>query len=58
MALETKDYLNFNIIDEDGNCINTIQGVQNIIPALPGDKITECGTLLKRVDHPPIVGII
>lgn len=58
MALETKDYINFNIINEDGICINTIKGVQNIIPALPGDKITECGTLLKRVDHPPIVGII
>lgn len=58
MSLETKDYINFKIIDEHGNCINTIQGVQNIIPALPGDKVTESGTLLKRIDHPPIVGIL
>jgi exoribonuclease R len=58
MSLETKDYLHFNIINEEGDCIKTIEGVQSIIPALPGDKVMECGTFLKRVDHPPIVGIL
>lgn len=58
MSLETKDYLHFNIINEEGDCVKTIEGVQSIIPALPGDKVMECGTFLKRVDHPPIVGIL
>lgn len=58
MSLETKDYLHFNIINDEGECIKTIEGVQSIIPALPGDKVMECGTFLKRIDHPPIVGIL
>lgn len=58
MTLETKDYLHFNIINEEGDCIKMIEGVQDIIPSLPGDKVMECGTFLKRVDHPPIVGIL
>lgn len=58
MSLETKDYLHFNIINDDGECINTIEGVQSVIPGLPGDKVMECGTFLKRGEHPPIVGIL
>jgi exoribonuclease R len=58
MSLETKDYLHFNIINDDGECIKTIEGVETIIPGLPGDKVMECGTFLKRTDHPPIVGIL
>ena len=58
MSLETKDYLNFNIINDDGDCVKTIEGVQSIIPAFPGDKVMECGTLIKRTEHPPIVGIL
>ena len=58
MTLETKDYLNFHIINEDGDCIKTIEGVQSIIPALPGDKVMECGTFLRRTEHPHIVGIL
>lgn len=58
MSLETKDYLHFNIINDNGECVKTIEGVQSIIPGLPGDKVIECGTFLKRVDHPPIVGIL
>jgi len=58
MSLETKDYLHFNIINDDGECVKTIEGVQSIIPALPGDKVMECGTFLKRAEHPHIVGIL
>lgn len=58
MLLETKDYRTFNIINDEGECINTIEGVEKIIPALPGDKVLECGTFIKRVDHPAIVGIL
>jgi exoribonuclease R len=58
MSLETKDYLHFNIINEEGECVKEIEGVQSIIPALPGDKVMECGTFLKRSEHPPIVGIL
>ena len=58
MSLETKDYLHFNIINDDGECIKTIEGVESIIPGLPGDKVMECGTFLKRTEHPPIVGIL
>jgi len=58
MTLETKDYLRFNIINDDGECIKTIEGVHQIIPALPGDTIMESGTLIKRAEYPPIVGIL
>ena len=58
MTLETKDYLRFNIINDDGECIKTIEGVHQIIPALPGDTIMESGTLIKRTEYPPIVGIL
>lgn len=58
MSLETKDYLHFNIINDDGECVKTIEGVQSVVPGLPGDKMIECGTFLKRIDHPPIVGIL
>lgn len=58
MSLETKDYLHFNIINDEGECIKTIEGVQNIVPGLPGDKVMDCGTFVKRVEHPQIVGIL
>jgi len=58
MSLETKDYLNFNIINDEGECINTIKGIETIVPALPGDKVSDTGTLIKRIDHPTIVGIL
>ena len=58
MSLETKDYLRFNIINDEGECIRTIEGVQSIVPGLPGDKVMECGTFLKRSEHPHIVGIL
>jgi exoribonuclease R len=57
-TLETKDYLTFSIISEEGECINTIEGVEHIVPALPGDKVSETGELLKRTEHPSIVGIL
>jgi len=58
MTLETKDYLNFNIINDEGECIKMIQGVEKIVPALPGDKVSQDGELLKRISHPPIIGIL
>lgn len=58
MTLETKDYLNFNIFNDEGDCIKMIQGVEKIVPALPGDKVNEEGDLLKRTSHPPLVGIL
>lgn len=57
-TLDTKDYLTFSIINEEGECINTIEGVESIVPALPGDKVSEIGELLKRTEHPAIVGIL
>jgi exoribonuclease R len=58
MTLETKDYLNFNIINDEGKCIKMIHGVEKIVPALPGDKVSEDGELLKRISHPFIIGIL
>ena len=58
MTLETKNYLQFNIINEEGECVNTIEGVHSIIPGLPGDKVMTCGTFLERSEHPPIVGVL
>lgn len=58
MTLETKDYLNFNIINDEGECIKMIRGVEKVVPALPGDKVSEDGELLKRISHPPLVGIL
>jgi exoribonuclease R len=58
MTLETKDYLNFNIINDEGECIKMIHGVEKIVPALPGDRVSEDGELLKRISHPFIIGIL
>ena len=58
MSLETKDYLHFNIINDEGDCVKTIEGVQSIVPGLVGDKVMECGTFLKRSEHPHIVGLL
>ena len=58
MILDTKNYITFNIINDEGDCIKTIEGVEQVVPALPGDKVSESGELIKRTDHPPLVGIL
>jgi exoribonuclease R len=58
MFLETKDYLHFHILDDEGNLIKEVVGVDAIKPALPGDTVDESGKLLERAAHPPLVGIL
>jgi exoribonuclease R len=58
MRLYTKDYLNFKVIDDQGNCVKEIVGVEGVNRALPGDEVTENGSLKKRARHPPIVGVL
>jgi len=58
MRLYTKDYLNFKVIDDQGHCIKEIFGVETLNKALPGDEVTEDGSLKKRIRHPPIVGVL
>jgi len=58
MRLYTKDYLNFKVIDDAGNCITEFQGVQRAQKALPGDEVNKDGSFKKRVKHPPIVGVL
>ena len=59
--LATKDYKQFTIVSEAGELIASFEGAIHAGKALPGDFVVpeENGcTLGKRVDHPPLVGII
>ena len=58
MKLHTKDYVNFKILDELGNCIKQVEGVEYINRVLPGDEVALDGTLVKRANHPLLVGIV
>jgi len=58
MKLYTKDYIKFKFLDENGISIKEIIGVEHVKRALPGDEVDEDGTLIKRVEQPPIVGIV
>ena len=58
MRLYTKDYLNFKVINDEGNCVKEVVGVEGVNRALPGDEVAEDGSLKKRARHPPIVGVL
>lgn len=58
MRLETKDYLNFKVIDDNGTITKELVGVELIKPALPGDSVSESGNFLSHTTHPPLVGIL
>lgn len=58
MKLYTKDYIQFKLLDTDGISVKEYEGVEHIQKALPGDEVNLDGTLLKRMNHPLIVGII
>ena len=58
MKLYTKDYLNFKVIDDTGDCITEFKGVERAQKALPGDEVNKDGSLKKRAKHPPIVGVL
>jgi len=57
MKLHTKDYVKFKLL-EDGKCLKEYEGVEHIQKALPGDEVDIHGALLKRREHPLIIGII
>jgi exoribonuclease R len=57
MKLETKDYVRFKLVD-NGICIKEFEGVENACKALPGDEVSVDGNLIKRTDHPPLIGVI
>ena len=57
MKLYTKDYQRFKILDE-GTCLKEFEGVEHASKALPGDEVSIDGALIKRVDHPTLVGVI
>ena len=58
MKLHTKDYLNFQILDDAGVCIREFHGIKSIKGVLPGDEVSEEGMLIKRATHPSIVGVL
>jgi exoribonuclease R len=58
MKLYTKDYVKFKILDDLGEPIKEIEGIEHVNRCLPGDEINIDGTLLKRANHPMLVGII
>lgn len=57
MKLYTKDYVRFKII-EGGICVKEFDGVENAYKSLPGDDVSIDGKLIKRIDHPPLVGVV
>jgi exoribonuclease R len=57
MKLYTKDYLRFKILD-NGICVKEFEGVELASKALPGDEVSIDGSLIKRTEHPPLVGVI
>ena len=58
MKLYTKDYIKFKLLDETGLSVKEFIGVEHAKHALPGDEVDEDCTLIKRAEHPPIVGIL
>jgi exoribonuclease R len=59
--LQTKNYKDFVIVDENDNIIKEFSGARLANKALPGDKveITETGCkLIERVEHPMLAGVI
>lgn len=58
MRLYTKDYIKFTFLDDNGQPVKEVEGVENINKCLPGDEITIDGSLVKRIDHPILVGIL
>jgi exoribonuclease R len=58
MKLQTKDYVKFKIINDIGECVKEVEGVEHINRCLPGDEIDIDGNLVKRANHPILVGII
>lgn len=57
MKLYTKDYVRFKILD-NGTCVKEFEGVEHAFKGLPGDDVSIDGSLIKRTDHPPLVGVI
>jgi exoribonuclease R len=57
MKLYTKDYVRFKILDK-GVSIKEFEGVEHASKALPGDEVSIDGALIKRVDHPPLIGVV
>ena len=58
MKLYTKDYVTFKFIDVNGESVKECHGIEHIDHALPGDDVSLDGSLIRRTDHPPLVGII
>lgn len=59
--LTTKDYKHFSIVSETGALLAQFEGANRAGKALPGDWVeqTDSGVhLLKRTEHPPLVGIV
>jgi exoribonuclease R len=57
MRIHTKDHIRFQIYDND-ICVREFEGVEHANHALPGDEVLLDGTLVKRAEHPLIVGIV
>jgi exoribonuclease R len=61
ITLHTKDYKHFQILGSAGEILHTFEEALNAGKALPGDSVelgaTGC-SLLKRADHPPLVGLL
>lgn len=59
--LTTKNYKQFQIVSDTGKVIGEFEGAGKAGKALPGDFIEPTGDgcrLIKRTEHPPLVGII
>lgn len=59
--LSTKDYKHFQIVSETGSLLKEFEGATEANKALPGDFVepTDSGCrLVKRTEHPPLVGIV
>lgn len=57
MKLYTKDYVRFKILDK-GVCVKEFEGIEHASKALPGDEVLIDGSLIKRIDHPPLIGVV
>ena len=58
MKLYTKDYVKFKLLDENGLTVKEVVGVEHVKRALPGDEVDEQCNIIKRAEHPLIVGIV
>jgi len=58
MKLYTKDYVKFKLLDHLGECVKEIEGVEHVNHCLPGDEVDIDCQLIKRANHPLIIGII